>query len=414
MNLPYEMQIGVRYALTGRNDRFVSFVSMMSAGGIALGVAALIVVLSVMGGFHKELRARILSVASHLEALSTDRNGYEDWQPIAGQYLQHPQITAAAPNIQQQALLVAGTNTHGTLIRGILPAEEIKVSELADYVKTGDLSALTPGGYGIFLGDKLARQLQVQPGDNLILMAPQGQLSAAGFYPRLRQLRVIGTFSSGLYQFDTGLAYMHLDDTQAIYRLGGPTSIRLKLNELLDAPRLRDELSGAQPGVILYDWTSSHSGLFQALLFEKKVMFIILTLIIAVAAFNIVSALVTMVRNKRGDIAILRAMGATRGGIMRIFLFQGTILGISGTLVGVIIGIPIAIHAGDIVHHIENLVGKDFFPGSVYHLERLPSLVSLGDSLTVAAIAIVLSLLATAYPAWHSGRMRPADALRYE
>lgn len=412
--LPYEIRIGLRYALTGRNDRFVSFVSLMSVAGIALGVAALIIVLAVMNGFHQELRARILSVASHLESLSLNKNGFGDWQPAAAVYLEHPQVVAAAPNIQRQALLIAGDKTQGALIRGILPAEEIKVSRLADYMTAGGLNALADGTYGILLGDRLAQQLQVAVGDTLLLLAPQGRLTAAGFYPRLRRLTVAGLFSSGLYQYDTGLAYIHLADAEKIYHLKGPTSIRLSLTELLQAPALRDELAGAVPDVFLHDWTTSHGGLFRALVFEKKVMFIILTLIIAVAAFNIVSALVTMVRNKRGDIAILRAMGASGGSITRIFLIQGSLIGIVGTGIGVIAGIPLAIYAGDIVHNIENLVGKDLFPGSVYHLEKLPSIVSYSDSFLVAAIALLLSLAATAFPAWHGGRLRPADALRYE
>ena len=414
-NLSYEFRIGLRYALTGRNDRFVSFVSLMSVAGIALGVAALIIVLAVMNGFHQELRARILSVASHLEALSLNESGFSDWQSAATTYLAHPQIIAAAPNIQRQALLIAGNNTRGALVRGILPEEEIKVSQLADYmVDNGELSALTAGSYGVVLGDRLAQQLRVAPSDELLLLAPQGRLTAAGFYPRLRRLTVVGLFSSGLYQYDTGLAYIHLAAAEKIYRLSGPTSIRLSLTELLQAPVLRDELANTVDNVFLHDWTTSHGGLFRALVFEKKVMFIILTLIIAVAAFNIVSALVTMVRNKRGDIAILRAMGASGSGITRIFLIQGSLLGIVGTCIGVTTGIPLAIYAGDIVHSIENLVGKDLFPGSVYHLEKLPSIVSYSDSFLVAAIALLLSLAATAFPAWHGGRLRPADALRYE
>ncbi|MCH9705360.1 MAG: lipoprotein-releasing ABC transporter permease subunit [Proteobacteria bacterium] len=414
MNLPYEIRIGLRYALTGRNDRFVSFVSLMSAAGIALGVAALIVVLAVMNGFHQELRARILSVASHLEALSLDRSGFSDWSSIADDYLQHPDVLAAAPNVQQQALLVAGDKTQGTLVRGILPQQEQTVSRLGEYITEGDLSALTAGSYGIFMGEKLAQQLRVGVGDDVILLAPQGKLTAAGFYPRLRRFHVAGIFVSGLYQYDSGLSYINLTDAQKIYRLQGPTSIRLQVEELLQAPALRDKLSNINPKVFLHDWTTSHGGLFRALVFEKKVMFIILTLIIAVAAFNIVSALVTMVRNKRSDIAILRAMGASSGGIMRIFLFQGTIIGIFGTFIGVVAGIPIAINAGLILETIENLFGRDLFPGSVYHLDRLPSLISFSDSFLVAGIAVLLSLAATAFPAWYSGRLRPVEALRYE
>lgn len=414
MTLPYEIRIGLRYALTGRNDHFVSFISIVSIAGIALGVAALLVVLAVMNGFHQELRARILSVASHLEALAPDEKGFADWRRIAADYLEHPDVLFAAPNIQQQALLMADGRAQGALVRGILPDEEQQVSGLSGYATQGRLADLASGGYGIFLGQGLARRLGVSLGDKVTLLAPQGQLTAAGFFPRLRRMQVAGIFSSGLYQYDSGLSYIHLEDAQRIYRAQGPTSIRLALRELLEAPALRNELAGLHPEVFLHDWTSSHGGLFRALVFEKKVMFIILTLIIAVAAFNIVSALVTMVRNKRGDIAILRAMGASGGGIARIFLFQGAIIGVAGTAIGTAAGIPLAIHAGDIVHHVENLLGRDLFPGSVYQLDRLPSLVSLPDSLLVAGVAVLLSLIAAALPAWHSGRLRPADALRYE
>lgn len=413
MTLPYEIRIGLRYVLANSNDRFVSFVSLLSAAGIALGVAALIVVLAVMNGFHQELRARILSVASHLEIVTPD-GGITDWQTVAARYLAHPQITAAAPNLQQQALLVNGRQAQGALVRGILPAYESGVSDLKNYLTQGSLNDLEPGAYRVFLGKHLAERLRVRRHDKIILAAPQGSLTAGGFHPRLRRLTVAGIFSSGLHQYDSGLAYIHLQDAQTIYRAAGPASIRLQITELLQAPALKRELTGLHPGVYLHDWTNSHGGLFRALVFEKKVMFIILTLIIAVAAFNIVSALVTLARSKRGDIAILRAMGAGAGAIVRIFLFQGAFIGTAGALAGVTIGIPIAFHAGDIVHHIEKLFGSDFFPGSVYQLDRLPSLVSLPDSLAVAALAITLSLAAAAYPAWQSGKMRPADALRHE
>lgn len=414
MTLPYELRIGIRYALTGRNDRFVSFVSLMSAAGIALGVAALLVVLAVMNGFHYELRQRILGIASHLEVLSTARGGFANWQEVADTYLADTQILAAAPHVQRQGLLVAGEVTHGALVRGITPAAEGKVSRLEEYLTHGTLDALQPGTYGVLLGTGLARKMRLQVGDNVLLLAPQGKLTAAGFYPRLRSLRVVGLFESGLYQYDSGMAYLHLQDAQTLYHLRGATSIRLEVDDLLAAPALRARLADARNDTILHDWTSSHSGLFQALVFEKKVMFIILTLIIAVAAFNIVSALVTMVRGKRGDIAILRAMGASGGGITRIFLCQGVVIGSAGTLLGLLAGVPLAIYAGDILHHLETLLGYDFFPGAVYHLERLPSRPALADSISVAAVAFILSLLAAAAPAWHSGRMKPADALRHE
>lgn len=414
MNLPYELRIGMRYAIAGRRDRFVSFVSVMSALGIALGVAALVVVLSVMGGFHKELRARILSVASHLEAYAKDKEGFADWQEAGAAYLSHPDVLAAAPNIQEQGLLVNGEQVVGAQIRGVQPEREKEVSKIAEFIREGELSALTPGAYNVILGASLARNLRAKVGDELMLVAPRGQLGVTGFYPRMRRLQVAGIFSSGLYQFDQGLAYMDLGDVQTIYRKAGPTSVRLKLKDLMEAPRLAGELRAVRDDAYLYDWTTSHGGLFRVLVLEKRVMFVILTLIIAVAAFNIVSALVTMVRNKRGDIAILRAMGATGGGIARIFLFQGLFIGITGTALGIAAGYPLAKNAGDILNWVEELSGRTLFPVAVYHLDRLPSIFSADEAALVVGVAVLLSLLATVYPAWHAGRMRPADALRHE
>lgn len=414
MPLPYEILIGLRYTLTGKHDRFVSFVSLMSAAGIALGVAALVVIISVMSGFHKELRGRILSVASHLEALSPTDGGFADWKQLRDEYLRHPEVAAAAPGVHEQGLLINGKHSQGALVRGIFPALENDVSDLADYTQEGDLAALTAGSFAVALGKRLAKNLQVGLNDDVLLIAPKGRLTAAGFYPRLRRLKVAAIFSSGLYQYDNGLAFMHIEDAQSIYRLNGATSIRLQIRDVMRAPLLRSQLSAARPDIPLYDWTTSHGGLFRALVVEKRAMFIILTLIIAVAAFNIVSALVTMVRNKRGDIAILRAMGATSGAIARVFLVQGLLIGVVGTVAGVCIGVPVALNVGDIVQWLENAFGRSFFPGSVYHLEKLPSIVSAEETLLVAAVALLLSLLATAYPAWYGSRLRPADSLRYE
>ena len=414
MLLPYEWQIGWRYTLVGRQDRFVSFVTLMSATGIALGVAALIVVLSVMGGFHQELRGRILSVASHLEALAPPPQVFTDWRAVADAYLRHPSVIAAAPLAQKQALLIRGAQTQGVAVRGILPAAEQTVSDLHESVTAGDLSALRPGAFAAFLGARLARRLQAKVGDELTIVIPQGSVTAAGFYPRMRRLQVAGIFASGLYQYDSDLLFMHIDDAVALYKLGGITSLRLKLRDVLDAPAVRAELQSVRPEVRLYDWTTSHGGLFRAVQLERRVMFIILTMIIAVAAFNIVSALVTMVRGKRGNIAILRAVGATRGGIARVFLCQGMLIGVAGTLLGILLGLPLAYTVGDIVSWLEEVSGRALFPGSVYHLEKLPSIVNLSDVAAVAAVSLLLSLVATVYPAWYASRLNPADSLRYE
>ncbi|MGI9337476.1 MAG: lipoprotein-releasing ABC transporter permease subunit [Gammaproteobacteria bacterium] len=412
--MPFDIFVGLRYALSGRRDRFVSFVSMLSAAGIALGVAALLVVLSVMTGFQYELRARILSVASHLEVVSTGE-GFVDWREVAGDYLSDSQILAAAPSVQEQGLLVAGDIVKGALIRGILPEEEAKVSDIGAQMRRGALSSLRAERYGIVLGARLAADLRKDVGDELILVAPRGRFTAAGLLPRLRRFNIVGIFSAQVYQYDAGLAYIHLADAQKLYRTAGRiTSVRLKTADIFDAPIVRERLSAKRDDVYLHDWTSSHGSLFRALALEKRVMFVILTLIIAVAAFNIVSALVTMSRNKRGDIAILRAMGAGGGAISRIFLLQGALIGGVGTIVGVLAGLPLAANAGRIVATLEEWFDSSLFPGDIYQLGGLPSRIIFTDVLTVAAAAFVLSVLAAVWPAMRSGAQLPADALRHE
>ena len=410
----FEFLVGLRFTLTGKHDRFVSFVSLLSMLGVALGVAALVVVLSVMTGFQNELRERILGVASHLEALGRG-NGVEDWRAVAEVFTQHQEVLAAAPNIQEQGLLTRGNAARGALVHGILPSEEEKVNEVAQHLSAGEWGALRAGAYRILLGTKLAQKLNATVGDKVMLMAPKGRLTAAGFLPRLRRFEVAGIIASGVHQFDSSLAYIHLKDAQQVYQLGDAvTSVRLKLRDVLAAPRLRLELRDAVASVLLYDWTSSHGSLFRALALEKRAMFVILTLIVMVAAFNIMSALVTMVRNKRGEIAILRAMGATGGAITRIFLLQGIFIGGCGVLLGVALGLPLAANVGAVVAWLEAQVGFALFPGDVYQLGRLPSRLVAADVLTVAVTAFIIALVATVWPAWRSGKLSPAESLRHE
>lgn len=410
----YEFFIGLRFTLTGKHDRFVSFVSVLSMLGISLGVAALLTVLAVMTGFQNQLRERILGVAAHMEAVGND--GVADWRTTADTYLQHPSVIAAAPNIQEQALLTSGEHARGALVHGILPMHEETVNEVAKHLRSGSLSDLLPGEYNIFLGSVLARNLRVKPGDDIALLAPKGRLTAAGLLPRMRRFRVAGIFHADVHQFDSSLAYVHLQDAQRVYRLGDSvSSVRLKLDDILNAPRLRDELTELNPpGIRLYDWTNSHGALFRALALEKRAMFVILTLIVTVASFNIVSALVTMVRNKRGEIAILRAMGADGGGITRIFLLQGMLIGGGGVIVGLAAGIPLAANVGGIVAWLEAKLDYALFPGHIYQLGELPSDIVISDVLLVAATAFVISLAAAAWPAWRSGRLSPAESLRHE
>ena len=401
--------------MTGRHDRFVSFVSVLSMAGIALGVAALLTVLAVMSGFQTQLRERILSVASHMEAVGGN-TGLTDWRATADSYLEHPSVVAAAPNIQEQALLVSGDNARGALVHGVLPEREIDVNKVAQHLQSGELKDLSPGSFKIFLGSGLANKLRVTTGEHVMLMAPKGRLTAVGFLPRLRRFEVAGIFHADVHQFDSSLAYIHIQDAQKIYRMGDAvSSVRLRLDDIIRAPEIRNELTEKSlPGVLLVDWTTSHGTLFRALALEKRAMFVILTLIIMVAAFNIVSALVTMVRNKRGEIAILRAMGADGGGIMRIFLLQGMLIGGGGVVCGLAMGLPLAANAGAIVAWVEGLFGYSLFPGNVYQLGRLPSEILLGDVVVVAMMAFFTSLAAAVYPAWRSGRLSPAESLRHE
>ena len=413
--MSYETFIGIRHTLAGRHDRFVSFVSLVSALGIALGVAALLVVLSVMTGFQNELRARILSVASHLEALAPG-DGISDWQTAAEELLTHPDALAAAPNISEQALLVRGQVVRGAAVKGILPEEEVKVSDLEKHTITGNPNLLQSGKFNLMLGEGLALRLGARPGDSVMLVAPRGRLTAAGLLPRLRRFQVVAVFNSGVHQYDANLAYIHLDDARKIYRLPGEavSSVRLKLRDILSAPRVRADLQEIRPDLVLHDWTSSHGNLFRALALEKRVMFVILALIIAVAAFNIVSALVTAVRNKRPDIAILRAMGASSGGVARIFLLQGMLIGCGGLLIGLAAGLPLAANAGAIVGLIEKMFGHALFPGDIYQLGELPSQIVATDVAVVCVSAFMLSLAAAAYPAWRASRLSPAESLRHE
>ena len=410
----FEFLVGLRFTLTGKHDRFVSFVSVLSMLGIALGVASLLVVLAVMTGFQNQLRERILNVASHMEAVG-DNGRLDNWNNVAQTYLRHPQVVATAPNIQEQGLLVNGRHVQGALVHGVLPAHEKNVNRVAQYLRSGTLDDLSPGDYKIFLGSGLAQKLRVNMGDKVLLLAPQGRLTVAGLLPRLRRFEIAGIFRAGVHQFDSSLAYIHLQDAQQVYRMGDAvTSVRLKLTDIIDAPLVREELSGTLKNVYLYDWTSSHGSLFQALALEKRAMFVILTLIIMVASFNIVSALVTMVRNKRPEIAILRAMGASGANITRIFLLQGLFLGGGGMVLGVLLGLPLAANIGTIVAYLEGAFGYSLFPGNIYQLGRLPSEIIPADVLVVALTAFGISLAATAYPAWSSGRMQPAESLRHE
>ena len=412
---PYELFIGLRYTRAKRRNRFISFISLTSMLGIALGVAALIVVLSVMNGFQKELRARILGVASHVQITGMG-DKLASWQQVADDASKHPRVTAAAPFVLGQGMLSADRGVQGALIRGVLPPLEDQVADVGQHMKTGSLDDLKPGEFRIVLGSELAHALGAYPGDKVVLIAPQGQVTPAGILPRLKQFTVSGIFEVGMFEYDSGLALIHLEDAQKLYRLDERVSgVRLKLDDLFAAPRVARELTTMlSEDASVGDWTRSHANFFRAVQIEKNVMFIILLLIVAVAAFNLVSTLVMAVTDKEPDIAILRTLGAPPGSIMKIFVVQGTIIGVMGTLLGVLGGVLLAQNIDVVVPAIEQLFNIQFLAKDVYYISELPSELRWGDVITIAFVSLVMSLFATLYPSWRASKVNPAEALRYE
>jgi lipoprotein-releasing system permease protein len=418
MNWPYELQIGWRYTRAGRVGRrngFISFISGVSMLGIALGVAALIIVLSVMNGFQKEVRDRMLSVIAHIEVSDANGGALADWKKTAEEARRNPQVIGAAPFVASQALIARGDDMHGIVVRGIVPQEEATVTDLAAKLKDTTLARLVPGTWSVVLGGELARSLGVKEGDKVTIVLPGGQVTPAGIVPRLRTLTVVGTFDAGHYEYDSGLALVALDDAAKLFRVEGPTGIQLRLKELDQAPLVGAELAQSLgPSVVVRDWTSTNRNWFSAVQVEKRLMFIILTLIVAVAAFNLVSTLVMTVTDKRADIAILRTLGATPRSVMAIFMVQGAASGVIGTIAGVLLGLVVAFNIDVIVPAIERVLHVSFLPSSVYLISRMPSDPQQGDIVPIAIISLVLAFVATLYPSWRASRMQPAEALRYE
>ncbi len=418
MNWPYELQIGWRYTRAGRTGRrngFISFISGVSMLGIGLGVAALIIVLSVMNGFRKEVQDRMLSVISHVEVLSSDGTALPDWQATVAKARQNPQVIGAAPFVASQALIARGDELRGAIVRGISPNDEATITDIAAQLKDTVLARLVPGQWGVVLGIELARTLGVRQGDKVTVMAPGGQVTPAGVVPRLKQLTVVGVFDAGHYEYDSTLALLHIDDAAKLFRVEGPTGVQLKLKDLNQAREVSAQLAqGFGLQVQVRDWTSTNRNWFAAVQLEKRLMFIILTLIVAVAAFNLVSTLVMTVTDKRADIAILRTLGASPRSVMGIFMVQGALSGVIGTLSGVAFGLLIAFNVGVIVPAIERLLSVSFLPSSVYLISRMPSEPQSGDIVPIVVISLVLSFVATLYPSWRASRVQPAEALRYE
>ena len=411
----YELLVGLRYTRAKRRNHFISFISLISMAGIALGVAALIVVLSVMNGFQKELRTRILGVASHVQISGTD-NKLADWPAVAKTASEHPRVIGAAPFVNAQGLLSFGQSVRGSIVRGVIPELEEKVAEFGAHMRAGKLEALRAGEFGIVLGAELARALGVMYGEKLVVIAPQGQVTPAGVVPRLKQFTVVGIFDVGMFEYDSGLALIHLEDAQKLFQLGDAVSgVRLKLDDLYAARTVaREIMVKFDSNIYATDWTRSHANFFRAVEIEKRVMFIILLLIVAVAAFNIVSTLVMAVTDKQADIAILRTLGASPASILQIFVVQGVLIGVIGTLIGVSAGVLLGLNIDVVVPALERIFSVQFLSKDVYYISDLPSDVQWPDVIVIGVVSLVISLLATLYPSWRASRVNPAEALRYE
>ena len=413
---PLELFIGLRYTRAKRRNHFISFISLTSMLGIALGITALITVLSVMNGFQQELRGRILAMTAHA-TISRWSGPLENWRAVREQALRNPEVQGGAPFIRGEAMLNNASLVSGALIQGILPDEEQQVSDIDGKMVQGSLDDLRPGGFGIILGKELANALGLMVGDKVTVITPQATVTPAGVLPRLKRFVVVGIFKAGMYEYDRGLALVHVADAGKLFQYpnGAVNGVRLKLRDLFQAPRLARQLAARLPdGYLARDWTQDHASFFRAVQIEKTAMFVILTLIVAVAAFNIVSALVMVVTDKQADIAILRTLGATPLSIMGIFIVQGITIGLVGTLLGLAGGVALATHVDVVVPFIERLFGVKFLAPDVYLISDLPSQVQWGDVTTIGLVAFGLATLATLYPAWRAARTQPAEALRYE
>jgi lipoprotein-releasing system permease protein len=412
----YELFIGLRYTRAKRRNHFISFISLISLLGITLGMTALITVMSVMNGFQKEVRSRILGVASHIQ-ISGFGGPLADWQQVAREALRHSEVEAAAPYVSAQGMVSYNNVVSGVVVRGILPDMEDQVADLGRMMIDGKLDDLVPGRFGIVIGRELARALGVFTGDKIVLISPQGQVTPAGILPRLKQFTITGIFEAGHFEYDSGLVLIHLADAQKLYRMENNevSGVRLKLHDLFLAPQVAQELVPMiAEDVHISDWTRQHANYFRAIQIEKRMLSLILALIIAVAAFNIVSTLVMAVTDKQSDIAILRTLGASPRSIMKIFIVQGTLIGIVGTALGVTGGVLLAYNIEAVIAAIERVFSVQFLSREVYYISEIPSDPQLADIITVAVVSFALTLLATLYPSYRASKVNPAEALRYE
>ena len=412
---PWEIYLGLRYTRARRRNHFISFISGVSMLGIVLGIVALLVVLSVMNGFHKEVRERILGMASHA-TISAVRGGLSNWRQAIAEARTNPHVQGCAPFIEIQAMLANGQNVSGALLRGIDPAQENEVSDVGQHVLLGRMQDLSAGSFGILLGRELALVLGVGVGDKVTVVTPELNVTPAGLLPRLKRFRVVGLFEVGMSDYDRGMGLVHIADAAKLMRLGNAvTGVRLKLDDMWLAPQVARSLAMALGGYYrVGDWTQQHRNFFRALQTEKRMMGIILFLIVAVAAFNIVSALVMVVTDKQSDIAILRTLGASPGSVMGIFMVQGIAIGLIGSLLGIVLGVVLALNVEPVVATIEHLFGIHFLDPNIYYISRLPSDLHWADVGLIGGSAFLMALLATLYPAWRAARVQPAEALRYE
>lgn len=412
---PFELQLGLRYTKAKRRNGFISFISLSSMIGIALGAMALITVLSIMNGFQQELRDRILGMTAHMTLTERDERLY-DWSTLYQEVKQNKEVLGAAPNIMEQGMLTSGDQVKGVAVRGILPEFEGQVADIDSKMIYGQLADLQPKDYSIILGSELARSLGVSVGDKVTLIAPQGSFSPVGIVPRIKRFTVVGLFKAGMHEYDSGLAIIHIQDAQKVFKYQDAVgALQLKIRDMFDVYSVRQELAQQiQQVFYVRDWTQQHANFFKAIEMEKRMMFIVLALIIMVAAFNIVSTMVMVVTDKQSDIAVLRTLGATPASIQTMFIIQGLVIGLSGAFFGLLGGVALAMNIDVIIPFIENLLGFKFFPADVYYISEVPSKLVWSDVWYVTGLAFLLTLVATLYPARKASKIHPAEALRYE